>query len=285
MSKRWVHRIDVRAVAACFLAMWVDAGCGAGDGGGAGPMLAPPVAPDDAAPTPLDDAGDGGALTSVRTEWVPAHAARSLGFTGKLEAYYALYDVPCQSATDCIAPCVDAGAAMTSCSTGSDCVESAETDAGECLPPTYWDNVDDALAASNSTVSAAELVLVDIDYHDAIQVTDFGISIADGATVKGIQFDVHRNADDGFAIDDSVKVVQGGTAVGGEHAGNEAWPQDLEDATYGGPEHTWGVTWTPADLRASGFGISVAPRYTGPASGNDRAHIDSVRARVFFAPP
>jgi hypothetical protein len=38
-----------------------------------------------------------------------------------------------------------------------------------------------------------------------------------------------------------------------------------------------------ADIRATGFGLSIAPRYTSTV-GNDRAYIDSVRAVVFFTP-
>jgi hypothetical protein len=162
---------------------------------------------------------------------------------------------------------------------------SADGASKHCLPPTFWFYTDEAFTESGTTVTAAELVLVDIHYHDALLVTDFGISIPDGSSVKGIQFVVHRNADDGFAVDHSVKIVQGGAALGNEHARTEAWSTSLDYATYGGPDDTWGVTWVPSDFRSTGFGISMAPRYTGPAAGNDRAHVDSVRARVFYLPP
>ncbi len=276
----WALRIRVLATLA-FPALCTAAGCGSAGGDGV-PVVTADGGIDNAT---MGVDAEGGNLSTLITEWMPAQAARSLGFTGTTDAYYALYDAACQSVGDCVAPCVAAGGTMTSCATGSACVASVEAGAMECLPPTYWSNVDEAFTASDSTVSAAELVLVSINYYDALIVTNFGISIPTGATVTGIQFDVHRNADDGFAVDDSIEIVKGGVAVGDEHATSQPWSQDLEDVTYGGPQDTWGVPWGAADLRSSGFGISVAPKYTGPSAGNDRAHIDSVRARVFYAPP
>ena len=41
--------------------------------------------------------------------------------------------------------------------------------------------------------------------------------------------------------------------------------------------HLGCFSWKPADVRSSGFGISITPRFTA-TKGNDRAHIDSVRA-------
>jgi hypothetical protein len=87
-----------------------------------------------------------------------------------------------------------------------------------------------------------------------------------------------------LAVDDSVQILRNGAPVGFDRRQTGAWPVALTYATYGGPSDTWGVTWSPADLRSSGFGISIAARYTS-SLGNDRAHIDSVRVTVVYTRP
>jgi hypothetical protein len=132
------------------------------------------------------------------------------------------------------------------------------------------------------TTSAAELIAIDAPYHDGLVVTNFGLTVPDGATIAGIQFDVRRNADGSEGIDSTVRVLQNGAPVGTDHAQMGAWPTTLTYVTYGGATDTWGAAWTAADVRATGFGISIAPQYTA-TKGNDRLHIDSVRATVFYS--
>jgi hypothetical protein len=87
-----------------------------------------------------------------------------------------------------------------------------------------------------------------------------------------------------MAVDDSVRVLRVRMPVGADRRQSVPWPTALAYARYGGPTDVWGTTWTAADFRDSGFGISVAPRFVGTA-GNDRAHVDSVRATVYFTLP
>jgi hypothetical protein len=122
---------------------------------------------------------------------------------------------------------------------------------------------------------------VDTPYHDALLLTDFGLSVPDGATVTGIQFDLQHNSDQGETVDDAVQVLLNGVPMGTDHSAAGPWPSALTDTTYGGRTDTWGVSWTPADVRSSGFGLSIAPKFTA-TKGNDRAHIDSVHATVFY---
>jgi hypothetical protein len=211
-----------------------------------------------------------------------ARAAKSAGFTGTETGYYALYNVMCQAPSDCTTACVTAGGTMESCSTGSDCLAGGPGGAQQCLPPTYWRSVSSALSESAMTTNAAELTLVMIDYRDALVATDFGIDVPDGATILGVQFRVRRNADDGFAVDDAIRVMKDGLPVGTDHHQSASWPKTLAYTTYGGPADSWDVDWQPADFSSTGFGISIAPRYTSPTDGNDRAHIESVRATVFY---
>jgi hypothetical protein len=155
----------------------------------------------------------------------------------------------------------------------------------QCLPPTYWRYLGSGVSESDMTTRAAELTLVTIDYLDALVLTGFNVSIPENATIVGIQFQVRRNADDGFAVDDAIRILQNGSPVGLDHRQAGAWPRELTYMIYGGMNDAWGVSWVPEDFRSAGFGISIAPRYTGPTAGNDRAHIDSARATVFYYLP
>jgi hypothetical protein len=97
----------------------------------------------------------------------------------------------------------------------------------------------------------------------------------------------------GNATDDSVQILQNGSAVGVNHGQSGPWPVAggfpqvslAAVISYGGAYDTWGVSWTPADVRSIDFGISIAPKYTGPVAGNERAYIDSVRVVVFYRAP
>jgi hypothetical protein len=154
-----------------------------------------------------------------------------------------------------------------------------------CLPPTYWMTVEGALSESGTTTNAAQLILVDIPYDDPLLLTNFGVSIPDHAAITGIQFKVRRATLDGNAVDGAVQILRSGSPIGTNHAQSSAWPAALTYAEYGGAYDTWGATLAVADVRSAGFGISIAPKYTGPSAGNERAYVDSVRATVFYTTP
>jgi hypothetical protein len=135
------------------------------------------------------------------------------------------------------------------------------------------------------TSDAAEIILVDSPSNDALLVTGFGVAIPDDAVLTGIQFAVRRAALDGNAVDDHIQILMAGKAVGVDHASSGGWPTTLSYGDYGSASDTWGVAWTPADVRANGFGLSITPKYSGPAAGNERAYVDSVRVTVFFRTP
>lgn len=255
----------------------VDAGTNADDAG-----MGSEGAVDPGSLVDAESPGDGSCPLGTSTIY-RARAAHSAGYVGTDASYFALYNVPCQTTADCASACSAAGGTAGSCSTGSECVTGQER--MQCLPPTYWLYTDQAVSDSNMATIAAELTLVSIDYHDALVFSGFAINLPASAIVEGLQFDVRRSADEGFAFDDAIRVVDHGEAVGIDHSQDAPWPRTLGYTSYGGPTDTWGVSWRASDLRSGDFGISVTPRYTGPEAGNDRAHIDSARLTVFYTMP
>jgi hypothetical protein len=259
-----------------------DGSAGAADAPGGNPADHA-VGTDLDAPSATDSPADVATCAPQSTSPLTPRKAASSGFSGTDTDYSNLYNVTCATPADCVGPCVTAGGTSASCTAGSDCVAEGFDGGMQCLPPTYWLNVAGALSESGTTDNAAALVLVQTSYDDALVVTDFGIPVPDGATIQGVQFSVRREATSGLAVDESVQILKNGAPVGLEHRLTGAWPTTLTYATYGGPTDTWGVSWTAADIRAAGFGLSIAPRYTS-SFGNERAYVDSVRAVVFFTP-
>ena len=233
---------------------------------------------------PVVDAGDQDATcTSHATPRTLGGTAQSSGFSGTALAYDSISGAACMTGGDCVPTCMAAGGTMASCATGSACVMGEAFDGGlGCFPPSYWMSPNLALSELDMTSSAATLTMVATSYFDSLVVTNFGLSVPDGATIEGIQFDVRRATMFGDGEDKSIQVLQNGAQVGANHRETgTAWPTTLTYVTYGGPTDTWGVSWTPADVRATGFGIAITPQYTMMA-GNDPAYVDSVRVTVYY---
>jgi len=120
----------------------------------------------------------------------------------------------------------------------------------------------------------------DISYW--LRATTFGFSIPDGATIDGIVAEFEKRAS-GYGIEDySVKIVKAG-AEGGDEKKKTAVEWLLTDSyiSYGGAADKWGLTWTPAEINAVGFGVSIAADYF-EFEGDAQAQIDHVRITVYY---
>ncbi len=145
-----------------------------------------------------------------------------------------------------------------------------------------WSNLTNALTQNDlyadATVNKANPTT------QYLKLTNFGFSIATDAVIDGIQVEVDRYTSTGQIIDQSVKLVKGGTIGGTEKSGGAAWPTSDTDAyvSYGGSADLWGQTWTAADINSANFGIAIAA--TKPNSGNSTrdAHVDDVRVTVTY---
>jgi hypothetical protein len=172
----------------------------ASGGAEAGDAVAPPYDADEA---PAEASADAmGPCPPAASRPVLAGAAASTGFLGTADAYNALYGAPCTGLATCITACTGAGGTAASCAAGAQCVAGPVPDGGSmCLPPAYWINPQDALSQSGVISDASEITLTADGVADALVLTDFRVAVPDGAAILGIQFDVDRNADSGFAVD------------------------------------------------------------------------------------
>lgn len=85
------------------------------------------------------------------------------------------------------------------------------------------------------------------------------------------------------SVDDySVKLVKGGSISGTDKAYATGWGTDEALFGYGSPSDLWGLTFTPAEVNASDFGIAFAATITGT---DITAEVDSIAIQVYYTMP
>ena len=85
------------------------------------------------------------------------------------------------------------------------------------------------------------------------------------------------------AIDADLYLLKAGAIVGTNHASATKWPTEMTAAAYGGAADLWGTTWTPAEINAAGFGLSLSALNTHPAQ-NRTATVDYMQITVTYTP-
>lgn len=118
----------------------------------------------------------------------------------------------------------------------------------------------------------------------------FGFNIPTAATICGIAVSIERSAGGlslgGGVEDASVRIIKNGSITGTDHASAAGWGSSDVVATYGNSTDIWGVTWTPADINASNFGVAVAASLqAGLASVTLSARIDHITVTVYYMNP
>lgn len=219
---------------------------------------------------------------ALRTEPLHSQRAKSEGFAGSVDAYFELYDAPCEDVSDCAEACSVRGGSAAMCG-ASECLEGFPGEPNHCLPATAWRNFD-ALRAEGQDppLDGAELVLVYNPYHDRLLADDFHFAIPLEAEITGISVEIRRAADgNDSAVDESVRLIRGGVVGAADRSKPAKWTASFENVTYGGPTDLWGETWTPADINSASFGVALSALYTQGA-GNGRAYVDIIRATVHY---
>lgn len=225
-------------------------------------------------------AGDGGASSEcgVHTASATARSARSQGFEGSEDAYFALYDVPCEGADDCIGPCEEAGGTEDMCSS-TECVDQLE-DLSNCLPPPVWRNLENILFEGSTVLDSAEITLVDTPYHDVLLTEEFKFEIPSDAIIDGIVAEVRRAGSERVA-EEQIRLHLDSELAPSERAEPMVWSEDLEWVQYGDENDTWGRGWSTEEINSDGFGLAMALVYTRGA-GNARAYVDQVKLTVHY---
>jgi hypothetical protein len=119
-----------------------------------------------------------------------------------------------------------------------------------------------------------------------LKATNFGFNIPATNTIVGIVVEIERKSSippsGTGVVDNTVKLVKGGTVVGDNKADTaNAWPTSDTYKSYGGSNDLWGTTWTPSDINTSTFGVVLSVNFY--ASGPLTAYVDHIRVTVYYA--
>lgn len=119
-----------------------------------------------------------------------------------------------------------------------------------------------------------------------LTVSDFGFAIPAGATINGIVLEVEKKrtagGTSGIVEDNGLQIMKGGVLVGPNKSQYGIdWPLTDTYVTYGTSTDLWGTTWTPAEINASDFGVSLAS-ISYVCGATITTSIDHVRMTVYY---
>jgi hypothetical protein len=131
-----------------------------------------------------------------------------------------------------------------------------------------------ALGADGGTTVSASTDTQDLN------MTNFGFAIPTNATITGISVEMNRWASGSGVRDNQVQLL-GGSAAGTDQAitGTDWSTNNTTVVPYGGSTDLWGLTWTPAQINNSSFGVVLDVTDTGPSR---TATVDYVRITVSY---
>jgi hypothetical protein len=126
-----------------------------------------------------------------------------------------------------------------------------------------WSTVNNIKANDNSFADNTILAI-----SNYLKGTNFGFNLPTDSIILGISLDISRKAavsspitTGDRVIDNVVQLLKSGVPTGANKAlaalANR-WPTIEAVQTYGGPNDLWGVSWTPADINISTFGVVLA---------------------------
>jgi len=151
-----------------------------------------------------------------------------------------------------------------------------------------WTNPTYIFSSDNNRARAA-LAKGVISYY--LQATGFGFNIPSDAVINGIYVEVERSISEAttYTKDNSIKIIQGGSISGTDHLDTSVtWPANNADAykAYGSSTDLWGLTWTPAQINASNFGVAVQAKNTKTSAAyTNTAQVDHIRITVYYTLP
>ena len=186
--------------------------------------------------------------------------------------------------------------AIVSVAPGRARATTAVANAGTCVSDSgnsgsaAWGNPQNAEGAPNNSDTfcqgsdCAAIGLNGSALSQFLKCTNFGFSIPPTAVINGISLTIRESAD-GSALDTEVRVVKGGVVQTAQNkASGSAWHLfTFGTQSYGGAADLWGVTWTAADINATGFGAVMSVTNQTGAAFN--LGVDSYEITVDYTVP
>lgn len=145
-----------------------------------------------------------------------------------------------------------------------------------------WTDEANAASSNNSYAYADGVKTTVSSYY--LTATGFGFALPSGATVDGIVAEIERYRDPGGffggVIDNSVRIIKGGTIGSTGKASGTSWPTSDTVASYGSSSDLWGETWSYSDINASDFGLALSIKGTSTTGGI--GYVDHIKITVYY---
>jgi hypothetical protein len=147
-----------------------------------------------------------------------------------------------------------------------------------------WTNPGNASVADNSFTST---YVMNKRHSDLLVATNWGFSVGSGANqipsnavINGFLVEIKMKGSNNSLRDYIIRLRKNSSTSSSNLARvNSAWPQTLSYVKFGSSTNMWGLTWTPAEIAASTFGVEIAAQgRTNPGS----AMIDHIKITVYF---
>lgn len=146
-----------------------------------------------------------------------------------------------------------------------------------------WDNPANAGASDGSYATFSSTSVY--QYTGYLKGLDGHFSIPGDATITGIMVQIERHADNFNSVrfvDSSLVLFKNGVLAGDDkYDSGTLYPSDDTVATYGGPSDLWGITWNPADVNATDFGVGLAV-FPLPPCFPSTVYVNTIQITVYF---
>ena len=164
---------------------------------------------------------------------------------------------------------------------------NTEINATRAGSDSVWNNPGDA-SSSNNVRAVTAFLMDDGELTDYLKATDLGFSIDGSATIDGVVVEVEgRNPQAGGVLYEELFLVKDGTirtdgTNGAAKEGFPSMPGADEFTSFNDSTSLWNLTWTPAQINATGFGVAVVCQGDNSTDSED-CEIDSLRITVHYS--
>jgi len=135
-----------------------------------------------------------------------------------------------------------------------------------------WLNVDN-IKTSNDSWASADLRAPSTSKY--LIGTNYGFAIPTGSTIVGIKVEIEESTGPYGSVENSVKIIKGGTISGDDKSTGATLPTNDAYVTYGSSTDLWGLTWTAEDINLATFGV-------GFSAVGGIASVDHIRITVYY---
>jgi YDG domain/MBG domain (YGX type)/Bacterial Ig-like domain (group 3)/S-layer homology domain len=140
------------------------------------------------------------------------------------------------------------------------------------------------ISADDTSYATADLTGTNVVTSRYLEGTNYAFAIPAAASIDGIQVTIGRfesaTGPGNDVRDTVVRLMKAGNITGDNKAdtGTDWSTATSASATYGSSSDLWGVSWTPADINASNFGVALA----ADSDNNRLASVDYMQITVSY---